>query len=163
MLVSATITFEEVVLFIHIAAVVIAFGLVIGYPFIALAAERLDHRALPALHRSRTQLGRLIVNPGLALVLISGIYLASEDHDWKYFFTQWGLGMVVVLGGLEGAVVMRGESKLAELAEAEVAVSGPTGVLSDEYTRTRTRTDMASRLMAVLVIVTLFFMASQLS
>jgi hypothetical protein len=158
MLVTA-VEFYQVVLAIHIVAVVIAFGFVIAYPFITLGAERADHRALPALHRTRQQLGRVLVNPGLALVLISGIYLASDLHEWKQFFTQWGLAMVVVLGALEGAVVMRQEGKLAELADAEVATGGGTGTLSTEYVQTRTRADLVSRLMAVLVIVTIYLMA----
>ena len=158
MLVSA-VTFEQVVLAVHIVAVVIAFGLVIAYPFITLGAERVDHRALAALHRTRQQLGRMIVNPGLALVLISGIYLASEGHYWKQFFTQWGLGMVVVLGALEGAVLMRQEGKLAELAEAELT-AGAGGALSDVYVRTRSRSDLVARLMAVLVVITIYFMAT---
>jgi hypothetical protein len=160
MLVNAVL-FWQVILAVHIVAVVIAFGFVIAYPFITLGAERADHRALPALHRTRQQLGRVLVNPGLALVLISGIYLASDLHEWKQFFTQWGLAMVVVLGGLEGAVVMRQEGKLAELADAQVAVSGgATGTLSDEYVRTRTRADLVSRLMALLVIITIYLMAT---
>jgi hypothetical protein len=159
MLVTA-VSFWQVVLAVHIVAVVGAFGFVIAYPFITLGAERIDHRALPALHRTRQQLGRLLVNPGLALVLISGIYLASDLHDWKQFFTQWGIAMVVVLGALEGAVVIRQEGKLADLAEASVTVGGESGVLSPEYVRIRTRTDMVSRLMALLVVITIYFMAT---
>ncbi len=157
MLVTA-VTFDEVVLAIHIVAVVIAFGFVIAYPFITLGAGRIDHGALAALHRTRHQLGRLIVNPGLVVVLLSGIYLASEGHYWKQFFTQWGLGVVVVLGALEGAVVMRNEAKLGDLAEAQVSAGGATGTLSPDYTRVRTQSDLVSRLMALLVIITIYLM-----
>jgi hypothetical protein len=159
MLVTA-VFFWQVIVAVHIVAVVIAFGLVIVYPFIALGVERVDPRGLGALHRTRQQLGRLIVNPGLALVLVSGIYLASDLHDWKQFFTQWGLAMVIVLGGLEGAVVMRLEGKLADMAEAESAGGGGTGTLSAQYTSARVRSQQVSWLMAILVIITIYLMAT---
>ena len=156
MLVSA-VMFWQVVTAVHIIAVVAAFGFVIVYPFLALSAGRLDPRSLPALHRSRQQIGRLLVNPGLALILVSGIYLASDLHDWKQFFTQWGIAMVVVLGGLEGAVVMRQERKLAELAETQAAAGAST--LAPEYVRARNLSQRASWLSAILVIITIYLMS----
>ncbi len=159
MLVSAVL-FWQVVTAVHVIAVVGAFGFVMAYPFVALSAGRLDARSLPALHRARQQIGRLLVNPGLALVLVSGIYLASDLHYWKQFFAQWGIAMVVVLGGLEGAVVIRQEGKLAELAEAQLAAGPSTvGTLSPQYVRARNLSQRASWVMAVLVIVTIYFMA----
>ncbi len=152
--------FWQVVTAVHIIAVVGAFGFVIAYPFVALSAGRIETRSLAALHQARLQIGRLFVNPGLILILISGIYLASDLHYWKQFFTQWGIAMVVVLGALEGGVVMRQEAKLASLAEHELASGsgGASATLSAEYVHARTISRWASWLMAVLVIITIYLM-----
>jgi hypothetical protein len=158
MLVNA-VMFSTVVTAIHIIAVVLAFGLVVIWPLVVAGVERADPRGLAALHRTRRYLGHLIVNPALVLLLISGIYLASDLHDWKHFFTQWGLAMVVILGGLEGAGVSRQEGKLARLAEADANAASSSH--SAEYTRLRTRTDVVSWAMAALVIVTIYFMTAQ--
>ncbi|HET9075060.1 MAG TPA: hypothetical protein VFN48_10805 [Solirubrobacteraceae bacterium] len=149
------VAFSNVVIAIHVAVAVIAFGLVIVWPFISDGVERLHPGAVPALHRTRQQLSRLIVNPGLALMLISGIYLASDLHEWKRFFTQWGLGMVIVLGGLEGAVISRQEGKLADLG----ATLDGAGSAAAQAARTLSR--RVSWLMAVLVLVTIYLMSVQ--
>lgn len=161
MLVTAVL-FWQVVTAVHIIAVVGAYGFVVVFPFVTASAGRLDPRALASLHRTRQQFGRLLVNPGLALILVSGIYLASDLHYWKQFFVQWGIAMVVVLGGLEGAVVMRQERKLADLADSEVAAgAGSTVALSPEYVRASSLSRWASWLMAALVVVTIYLMAIQ--
>jgi hypothetical protein len=149
--------FSTVVIAIHIVAVLLAFGLIIVWPLVEMGVARSDPRGLAALHRTRQYLGRMIVNPALVLLLISGIYLASDLHDWKHFFTQWGLAMVVVLGGLEGAAIMRSEGKLAELAEADAT----TGTRSAAYTQLRSRTSLIAWGMAALVIATIYFMVAQ--
>ena len=154
MLVTA-VAFSNVIIAVHVAVAVIAFGLVIVWPFISDGVERLAPGEVPALHRTRQQLSRLIVNPGLALMLISGIYLASDLHEWKQFFTQWGLGMVIVLGALEGAVISRQEGKLAELAAT------PGGGTGAEAIAARSLSRRVSWLMAVLVLVTIYLMSVQ--
>jgi hypothetical protein len=160
MLVSAVL-FWQVVTAIHIIAVVGAYGFVVVFPFVTASVGRLDPRSLATLHRTRQQFGRLLVNPGLALILVSGIYLASDLHYWKQFFVQWGIAMVVVLGGLEGAVVMRQERKLADMAETEAATSAGavTVAMSTEYIRARNLSQWTSWLMAGLVVVTIYLMS----
>jgi len=154
--------FWEVVLAIHVIVVVAAFGAVVTYPVIALVADRLDRRSAPVLHRVRAVLGRSLVNPGLLVVLAAGIYLASELHQWHEFYVQWGIAVIVILGGLEGGFVIRQSATLAGLAQRDIDASGggqPTW--SPEYESARTRSDQISVAMAVLVLVTVFFMVVQ--
>ena len=150
MLVTA-VTFPQVVIAIHVIGIVAAFGIVLAYPLIAAAVRRADPGALPTLHRARQYIGRVLVNPALALVLVSGIYLASDLHDWKQFFVQWGVAMVVVLGALEGAVVIRNEGKLAE--------AGGSG--SADVSRAQSLSTGASWVMTILVIITIYLMVVQ--
>ena len=113
--------FWQVVLAVHIVAVVVAFGVVFAYPLFAFVGTRLDPRAMPWFHRMQAVIGRRLISPGLAVVLIAGIYLASKLHQWHHFYVQWGLAIVVILGALEGGYMTRHEEKLAELAEHDLA------------------------------------------
>ena len=109
--------FWQVVLAIHVIIVVAAFGVVVAYPVLTIAADRIDRRSAPLIHGIRVVIGRSLVNPGLLVVLAAGIYLASDLHQWHEFYVQWGVAAIVVLGGLEGGFVIRQSTRLAELAE----------------------------------------------
>lgn len=154
--------FWQVVLAIHVIFVVAAFGAIVAYPFISMAAERLDPRSVPVLHRVRVILGRSLVNPGLLIVVIAGVYLTAKLHQWHQFYVQWGIGAVVVLGALEGSYVIRQSGKLADLAQRDIDAS-PAGDVnwSTDYVAARGRADQVGFLMALLVVATVFFMVVQ--
>jgi hypothetical protein len=161
MLVTAVI-FSQLVLAIHVVFVVAGFGVVVAYPVIAGAAERYDRRTVPVLHRVRTVVGRTMVNPALAVVVIAGIYLATDLHEWGEFFVQWGVGAALVIGALEGSFVIRQSAKLADLAQRDVDASGAGEITwSDEYLASRARADQINALLAGLVVVTVFLMVIQ--
>jgi hypothetical protein len=74
------VSFFEVVLALHIMAVIIAFGVTFAYPIMFAVGARTDPRSLPVLHRIEYTIERRLTNPGLLIVLIAGIYLASKLH-----------------------------------------------------------------------------------
>ena len=154
--------FWQVVLAVHIAAVVITFGVMFAYPVISLFAVQLDPRAMPWYHRMRVLLGQRLISPGLVLVLAAGIYLASDLHQWKLFYVQWGIAIVVIVGGIVGAFLTPRERKLAELAEREVAASGSgTVTWSAEYEALSKRVMMVDSFVLVLILVTVYVMTIQ--
>jgi hypothetical protein len=155
--------FSDYVLAVHVTAVVIAFGVTFAYPIFMVVGSRLDRRAIPWFHRLQQAIGRRLVNPGLGLVLIAGIVLASDEHQWKHFYVQWGIAIAIVLGALEGAVMSRGEARLAELAERDIKVAGGSEVTwSAEYDTLARRVGAVGALMSLLVVITIFFMALHL-
>jgi hypothetical protein len=153
------VAFWQVVLAIHIAAVVIAFGVVFAYPVFVLVGSRIDRRAIPWFHRMQQQVGRRIINPGLLVVLVAGIYLASKLHFWHYFFVQWGIAVAVVIGGIEGGFMIRQEGRMAELAERDLAAGRDEW--SDEYQALSRRTGGVALLLCALVLVTIYLMTVQ--
>ncbi len=155
--------FWQIALAVHVVFVVAAFGLLLAYPFIVIAVERFDRRSVPVMLRVRQLLGRSLVNPGLLIVVIAGVYLAADQHQWGQFYVQWGIGAVLAIGALEGAFVVRQSGKLAELAARDISASPPTGdvVWSSDYLAARTRHDQINALLAVLVVVTIFLMVVQ--
>ncbi|HTW43685.1 MAG TPA: hypothetical protein VMD79_15365 [Solirubrobacteraceae bacterium] len=118
------VSFYEVVLAVHIMAVVIAFGVTFAYPVMFAVAARHDPRALPLLHRIEYTIERVLVNPGLLLVLLAGIYLASKGHFWSDFFVQWGLGAAIVIGALVGSVMIPTAKRAEQVAARDLAAVG---------------------------------------
>jgi hypothetical protein len=155
--------FWQIALAVHVVFVVAAFGLLLAYPFIVIAVERFDRRALPVLLRVRQLLGRSLVNPGLLIVVIAGVYLAAHEHQWNQFYVQWGIGAVLVIGALEGSFVIRLSGKLADLAERDINASAGAAEVtwSTEYLVARTRADQVNAVLAMLVVVTIFLMVVQ--
>jgi hypothetical protein len=153
------VAFFQIALFVHIAAVVIGFGVTFAYPLMDAVSARMDPHAMPAYYRIRTVLGQRLISPGLAIVLIAGIYLASKEHQWHAFYVQWGLGATVVIGALAGAVLGPGEKKLAELAERDVKAAGDGDVVwSSEYQALSRRVAVVSYSASLLILVTVYLM-----
>ncbi len=158
-------SFYEVVLAVHIMAVVVAFGVIFAYPIMFAVGVRHDPRGLPLVHRVEYTIERMLINPGLLLVLVAGIYLASEGHYWSDFFVQWGLGAVIVIGALVGAVMIPTAKRAEEIAARDVAAAaGNEGEIemSAEYRALVRRLSSVGALLSLLVLVTILFMALNL-
>ena len=161
MLVPA-VAFSQVVLAIHIAAVVVAFGVTFAYPLIIALGTRLDPRALPWFHQLQVKLGQRLISPGLLVILLAGIYLASKLHQWGQFYVQWGLAVSIVLGALGGLFYSPHERKLGELAERDVKAAGDREVrLSEEYFAVRRRYEIGAWGGPLLVLITIYLMTVQ--
>jgi hypothetical protein len=152
----------EVVLAVHIMAVVVAFGVTFAYPIMFAVAARHDPRGLALMHRVEYTIERTLINPGLLVVILAGIYLASKGHFWSDFFVQWGLAAAIVIGALVGAVMIP-TAKRAELAAArDVAAADGQIVMSDEYRALVKRLTVVGSGLSGLVLVTILFMALHL-
>jgi hypothetical protein len=160
--VSVATSFYEVVLAVHVMAVVIAFGVTFAYPIMFAVGARHDPRALALLHRVEYTVERWLVNPGLALVLLAGIYLASEGHRWSDFFVQWGFGAAIVIGGLVGSIMIPTARRAEQAAARDIAACGDGEVtLSDEYRALVRRLSIVGTTLSLLVLVTIFFMVAR--
>lgn len=146
----------NVVLAIHIMGVVIAFGVTFAYPIMFAIAAKQDPRSLPLMHRIERVIDRALVNGGLVIVLGAGLYLAADADLWKAFFVQWGIGAIIVIGGLVGSVMIPTSKKAQETIERDLAAGdGP----SEDYRRLARRLGVVGSLLSLLVLVTILFMA----
>ena len=153
--------FYEVVLALHILAVVIAFGATFAYPVLLGVVAKADTRALPALYRALHAISQRVIMPGVAAIVIFGIYLASHLHLWSTFFVQWGLGVVIVIGAVEGAYLGPREKRLIEVAEQDVAAAGEGPVtFGTEHDALVRVIGGVGALMDLLVVITIYFMAT---
>jgi hypothetical protein len=101
--------------------------------------------------------------------VIAGIYLASKLDQWSNFYVGWGIVAAIVLGALEGSYIIRPAGQLATLAERDLAATAvPAGgrrtsaTWSPEYTAGIRRFTLVGNAMALIVFLTVFFMAIQL-
>lgn len=165
----------EVVLAVHIMAVVVTFGVTFAYPIMFTVAARHDPRSVPLLHRIEYTLARVLINPGLVLVILAGVYLASKGHDWSHFFVQWGLGAAIVIGGLVGSVLIPTSKRAEQIAMRDLAAGATSSLaagatssqseagsggatLSDEYRALVRRLSIVGTALSLLVLVTILFM-----
>jgi hypothetical protein len=160
--VLAAVQFYDVVLALHILAVVIAFGATFAYPVLLGVVTKADTRALPALYRALHAISQRVIMPGVAAILVFGIYLSSHLHLWSAFFVQWGLGVVIVIGAVEGAYLGPREKRLIEVAERDVAAAGEGPVsFSAEHDSLVRQIGAVGALMDLLVVITIYFMVTR--
>jgi hypothetical protein len=150
----------DVVMAVHIMAVVIAFGWTFSIPVWYLVAAKQDPRSLPTLHKIEFTIFRYVLNPVLGVVLGAGIYLASDGHHWSEFFVQWGVAVIVILGGLAGGVLMPGSRRAEAAARRDLGSWDGTGDFAPgtEYQGIINRLNIVGSLASVLVLVTILFM-----
>jgi hypothetical protein len=159
---TMAVTFFTFALAIHIASIVIAFGVTFAYPVTYAVGIAKEPRSMPGVHRIQDSIGKFVITPFMTLALLAGIYLAGKLHTWSDFYVQWGIAVIVVLGGLGGAFFAPNERKLAALAERDVKASGDGEVaFSAEYGALRRRVLTVNLVGIVLVLATIYFMVAQ--
>jgi uncharacterized membrane protein len=139
------ILFYDVVVSVHVMAIVAAFGGWFAYPLVVPRGDA-------AAHRAQVRLSRMVVNPAGTLALIAGIYLASDRHYWDKSWVGVPLVILVVLMGITGAYFIPRQKRLAELAEAG---AGP------EYAKLAGQVRTVALVAAALVLVAIFFMVAK--
>jgi drug/metabolite transporter (DMT)-like permease len=167
---APAVLFVQVILALHILSVVAAFGVLFAYPIFMTIGAQLDPHAMPWFHRMQQAVSRWLIGPGLLLVVIFGAILASKDHAWHAFYVQWGIGAALVMGALEGMFMIPREGRLAELARRDLEAAagrdgGGQGVAvvthSPEYETVFRQVSLGGMALSVIVILTIYFMATQ--
>ncbi|MGE5282912.1 MAG: DUF2269 family protein [Chloroflexota bacterium] len=154
----ATITGFSIALFIHVLAVVLAFGPTFGFGFFVAMAER-EPRSVPAVLRGIRAIDRYLVSPGLIVILLAGIYmLGDEGISVGESWVSVGLLAIVVLFGMAHGFFRPNTAKALELAERDL---GAGDTLSAEYEAVSKKLDTGGKIAGLIVAVTIFFMVAQ--
>lgn len=145
----------KIALFLHILAVVLAFGPTFGYGFFASLAPQYP-RATPAILAGIQRVDRYLVNPGMIVLLLSGLYLLS-DGPWDAgdAFVSFGILAIIVLFGMQHAFFQPQVRRAKAVAERDLKASDQ---LSDEFLAISQKLGQVGTLAGVIVIVTVFFM-----
>jgi uncharacterized membrane protein len=146
----------KVALFLHILAVVLAFGPTFGYALFFSVAPQYP-RATPAILAGVQKCDRYLVNPGMIVLLLAAIYLLV-DGDWETSeaFISVGFLAIIVLFGLQQAFFQPQTRKAKELAERDLK-SGDS--LSAEFEAVSQRIGQVGGLAGLIVVVAIFFMS----
>ena len=147
------VTFYDVVLWIHIAGVVIAFGGIFTYPVWFSHVGRAPAATRAGFHRGQAKIGKYVISPGLLVILLAGAYLASDRDLWSEVWVSIPLVILFILGGLGGAYFGPREERLATLAEA-----GDEAAYRPLFAQVRT----VSYVGMALVLIAMFFMVTKL-
>jgi hypothetical protein len=139
------VTFYDVVLSVHVMAVVAAFGLWFAYPLLVPRGDA-------AAHRAQVRVARMVVTPAGTLALLAGIYLASDRSYWSEVWVSVPLVILVVLMGLTGAYFIPRQQRLADLAD---------GGAGGDYATLAGQVRGVALIAAALVVVAIFFMVAK--
>lgn len=154
--VLADVTAYHVGLFIHVLAVVLAFGPTFAYGFFIGYADTKAPAAVPAVLSAVNLTNRYLVTPAMVVVLAAGFYLlAKGDISAGESWVQVGFIAIAILFGLVGGYFVPRTRKAIELSERDLAGSGG---LSDEYRKLSAQMARVGQLAGLVVAVTIFFM-----
>lgn len=152
----ATITAYGVGLFIHVLAVVLAFGPTFGFPFFAAVVQNSAPAGAPAVLRGILAIDRYMVTPGMVVILLAGLYLLGKgDISAGESWVTVGFVAIVVLFGMAHAFFVPNTRRALELAERDLAAGDQ---LSPEFGAVANRIAMGGRVASLIVAITIFFM-----
>lgn len=144
-------------LFLHILAVVLAFGPTFGYAFLFSVAPQFP-RAVPGILAGIQRIDRYLVNPGMVILLLAGVYLLTAgDGVWSGGDAFIIVGWIAILGlfGLQHGFFQPQVRKLKAIAERDLQTGEE---LSPEFEAIGQRVGQAGSLAGLIVVITVFFM-----
>ncbi|MBA3865982.1 MAG: DUF2269 family protein [Solirubrobacterales bacterium] len=148
----------KILLFLHILAVVLAFGPTFGYGFFFSVAPQYPS-AVPAILAGVQKVDKYLVNPGMVVLLLAGIgLLSASDGAWSGSdaFVVVGFIAIIALFGLQHGFFQPQTRKAKELAERDLR-AGDT--LSPEFEAISNRLGGVGSLAGLIIAVAVFFMA----
>lgn len=158
----AAVSFYDVVLWLHVSAVVVGFGSTFAYGIFLAVAARSHQRSLPGLLRAMQANDRSLVTIGGVLVLVTGLYLAASQWEFSDFFIGWGIVAVLVLLGLVHGYFVPNERRGAEAAERDIAAAGSGDVeLGDGFARANGRLARMGTVVGLIIILTVYVMVAK--
>ena len=158
----AAVSFYDVILWIHVSAVVIGFGGTFAYGVLLTVAGRSDPRSMPGLLRAIQANDRSLVTIGGILVILSGIYLAADRWDFSEVFIGWGIVAVLVLLGMVHGVFIPTERRAQQAAERDLEASGASEVeFGEDFNRANKRLSVMGGVAGVIIVLTVYMMVAK--
>ena len=150
---TLAVTTTDVLVTLHILAVVTAFGVALAYPlwFGMVRNGTPEQRAF--FHRAQAKLGKLLITPAILVVFATGAYLASDLDVWGEGWVLIPVGMLALILLLGGAFLGPSEERLSSYAEREDR---------REYDVLFGRVKLVTWFLAVLVVAATFLMVARI-
>ena len=159
---TLAVSFYDVVLWLHITAVVVGFGSTFAYAVIPQWVAANAPRAVPGLMRGMRANDRSLVTIGGVIVLLTGIYLAADRWEFSDFFVGWGILAVIVLLGLTGAFFIPNETRAADAADRDIERSGSGPVeFGPEFEQASRKLLAMGPVAGLIIVITIYVMAAK--
>ena len=107
----------DIVVWIHVTAVVVAFGAVFAYPIFLAVNARAPIAQRAGLHRAQIAFSKRVTGPAIGVILLAGIYLATDAELWDEAWVDVSFVLLFVIAGLGATVLRRGEERLEATAD----------------------------------------------
>jgi hypothetical protein len=145
----------KIALFLHVLAVVLAFGPTFGYAlFFSVVPQH--PRSTPAILTGVQKCDKYLVDPGMLLIIVAAFYLLIDgDWDTNEAFISVGFLAWALLLALQHAFFKPQVRKAMELAERDLK-AGDT--LSPDFEAVGDRIGKVGAFAGLVVVVTIFFM-----
>ena len=142
----------DVVLFVHILAVVTAFGAILAYPVFFAVAARSAPAQRAGIHEVQAKIGGRLMPVSLLVLILAGAYMASDRDLWEQPWVGIPFLIAIVVGGVGGALLAPRERKLAQLAD---------GGDQAEYAKTLSFVKAVGGVLTLLVVLAIFLMTTK--
>jgi Sec-independent protein secretion pathway component TatC len=144
--------FYDVVLWVHITAVVVAFGALFAYPVFLAVNARAPIAQRATVHRLQLAFSQRVTGPAIGVILLAGIYLATDADLWSKAWVTVPFVLLFVIAGLGSTVLRRGEERLVATAE-----DGDAAAYASALGTVRTWIWV----LLVLIVIVIFFMTAK--
>jgi hypothetical protein len=158
----ASVDFYDVIRWVHVTAVVVAFGPTFAFGIYYSVAQRRDPRSLPLIFEATESVNRSLVTIGAIVVLASGIYLTIDRFSFADVFVNVGMLGVIVLVGLVHGFFIPSDRRAAEIAKRDIEDAGAGEVkLRPEFDRIAVRSARVGMLAGLAMVVIIYFMTAK--
>jgi Predicted integral membrane protein (DUF2269) len=110
-------SFYDLVVWIHVTAVVVAFGALFAYPIFLAVNARAPIAQRAGLHRAQIAFSKRVTGPTIGVILLAGVYLATDAKLWDQAWVDVSFVLLFVIAGLGATVLRRGEERLEATAD----------------------------------------------
>ena len=162
-MIATAVQFYDVVIFVHITAVVIGFGPTFAYGLFAMVAVGDGLRASLGVARGIVKWNQTGLTWSMVLILITGLYLTG-DGPWSFgdFFVSWGFVAIIALFALAHGYFSPRERQVVEMLEQECEAGGDRK--TELPPRVKTLEDQIAKvggLAGLLVVLTIYVMTAK--
>ena len=160
---TIAVTFYNVVVWLHISSVVLAFGPTFAFGIYIALAQRKYPRAIPAVIEAQLTISRSFVTLGGILIFITGMYLAGKHWDFGDFFVIWGLLAIIALLGLAHGFFIPNDQRALRAAKRDIDTAGPSGdvELGREFNEVSGRSARMGPIAGLIVILSIYVMTAK--
>lgn len=152
--------------FLHVAAVVVGFGVTFSESVMFPVAMKMSARNLPFVHRLQLVLNQFFAIPAALIIAATGIYQVDKG-GWEYgdLWLSATIAILVVLFLVNIFFFIPTDRKLLPIIQQAIADAGDKELsirdLPPEYQRWGRAEGIVGSIMGILLIAAIFFMTTK--